>query len=110
MVVKSKLIEFSTPERTLGPEDSEEEEEEEEEEAFEINFKEGSTPYDKPTYNAYSEYISKKLSWGVQHWMPLSPTTVRLIEKREKANQILNLSGKLAIEELFKRQQVSRRR
>ena len=37
--------------------------------------------------------------------MPLSPTTVRLIEKREKANQTLNLSGKLAIEELFKRQQ-----
>jgi len=101
LVVKSKLIEFSTPERTLGPEDSEQEEEE----AFEINFKEGSTPYDKPTYNAYSEYISKKLSWGVQHGMPLSPTTVWLIEKREKANQTLNLSGKLAIEELFKRQQ-----
>jgi hypothetical protein len=37
--------------------------------------------------------------------MSLSPTTGKLIEKREKAHKIMLLSGKLAIEELYKKRQ-----
>jgi hypothetical protein len=35
----------------------------------------------------------------------MSPTTGKLIEKREKAYKTMLLTGKLAIEELFKRRQ-----
>ena len=56
-------------------------------------------------YKAYTSYINKKLAWSVEHGMTLTPTTGKLIAKREKANKTNLLSGKLAIEELFKRRQ-----
>jgi Skp family chaperone for outer membrane proteins len=56
-------------------------------------------------YKAYTSYIDKKLAWSIEHGMTLTPTTGKLIAKREKAHKVNLLTGKLAIEELFKRRQ-----
>jgi hypothetical protein len=57
-------------------------------------------------YKAYTSYINKKLAWSIKHGITLTPTTGKLIAKQEKAHKVNLLNGKLAIEELFKRQQV----
>jgi hypothetical protein len=98
-VVLAKMAEFSTPERTLAAEDSGSEP------AFEIDFKRAVTPMSPRIYKAYTSYIDKKLAWSIEHGMTLTPTTGKLIAKREKANKTNLLSGQLTIEELFKKQQ-----
>jgi hypothetical protein len=72
---------------------------------FEVDFQQGVTPMSPRIYKAYTSYIEKKLTWSIEHGMLLSPTTGKLIEKREKAYRTMLLIGKLAIEELFKKQQ-----
>jgi hypothetical protein len=97
--VLAKFREFSTPERTLAADDSGSEL------GFEVDFQRGVTPMSPRIYKAYTSYIEKKLAWSIKHGMSLSPITGKLIEKREKANKTMLLSGKLAIEELFKKRQ-----
>ena len=71
-----------------------------------MDFKNISTPYSPHTYDACSSYINKKLTHNIEVGLSLSPITVRLIEKREKASKTLKLSGQLAIKELYKKKQV----
>ncbi len=97
--VLAKLQEFSTLERRISPDDSGSEL------GFEVDFQRNLTPYSPRIYKAYTSYIEKKLAWSIEHGMSLSPTTGRLIAKREKAYKTIVLSGKLAIEELFKKRQ-----
>jgi len=97
--VLAKFREFSTPEQTILAEDSGSEL------AFEVDYQRARTPLSPRIYQAYSKYIDKKLAWCIKHGMSLTPTTGKLIEKREKAHKITTLNGKLAIEELFKKRQ-----
>ncbi len=77
----------------------------EEELAFEVNFTKNLTLYSLAMHKAYSSYIKKKLAMGISNSLSLSPTTVRLIKKREKVSKTLKLSSQLAIEKLFKKKQ-----
>ena len=70
-----------------------------------MNFNNMSTSYSLHMYNACFSYINKKLTQNIEAGLSLSPTTARLIEKREKASRILKLSDQLAIEELYKKKQ-----
>src|SRR5204863_7635100 len=99
LMVFERVQEFATPERSLRPEN------EEDELYFEMDFNNMSTPYSPHTYDACSSYINKKLTQNIEVGSSLSPTTARLIEKREKASRTLKLSGQLAIEELYKKKQ-----
>ena len=56
-------------------------------------------------YKAYTSYIDQKLSQSIEHRLNLTPTTSKLIAKRENANKTNLLNSKLAIEELFKKRQ-----
>jgi len=56
-------------------------------------------------YKAASKYIDKSLAHSIETGLSLSPTVARVIEKREKASKTLQLSGQLAIEELYKKRQ-----
>jgi hypothetical protein len=98
--VLAQLKEFSTPERTLAMED-----ESASELGFEVDFEKAITPMSPRIYKAYTSYIEKKLAWSIECKMTLTPTTGKLIEKREKANKLNLLTGKLAIDELFKKRQ-----
>ena len=98
--VLAQLKEFSTPEQTLARDD-----ESSSELAFEPDFAEPITPMSPQIYKAYKLYIEKKLAWSIESKLTLTPTTSKLIEKREKANRTNLLTGKLAIEELFKKRQ-----
>ena len=98
--VLAKLREFSTLERTLAADDDSGSEL-----AFEVDFQRCLTPMSPRIYKAYTSYINKKLAWSIEHGMTLTPTTGKLIAKREKAHKVNLLTGKLAIEELFKRRQ-----
>ena len=100
LVVLTKLKEFSTPKRTLAIQDKSASELE-----FEVDFKRAITPMSLQIYKAYNSYIEKKLFQSIEYKMTLTPTTSKLIEKHEKANKLNLLTGKLAIEELFKKQQ-----
>lgn len=97
--VLAKLQEFSTPERTLGVG------EEESPLRFEVDFQRAVTPLSPRIYEAYTSYINQRLAWGIEKGLTLTPTTGKLIEKREKANKTRILTGQLAIEDLFKRRQ-----
>jgi hypothetical protein len=97
--VLAKLKEFSTPEQTLAADDSGSEL------VFEVDFQRCLTPMSPQVYKAYTAYIDKKLAWSIEHGMTLTPTTGKLIAKRKKACKVNLLTGKLAIEELFKRRQ-----
>ena len=97
--VLAKLKEFSTLERTIAADDSGSEL------GFEVDFQKCLTPMSPRIYKAYTSYINKKLAWSIEHGMTLTPTTGKLIAKREKAHKVNLLTGKLAIEELFKRRQ-----
>jgi hypothetical protein len=94
-----KLKEFSTPERTITADDSGLEL------GFEVDFQKCLTPMSPRIYKAYTSYINKKLAWSIEHGITLTPTTGKLIAKREKAHKVNLSTGKLAIEELFKRRQ-----
>jgi hypothetical protein len=98
-VVLAKLFKFGTLERTLATDDSGSEL------GFEVDFQRAVTPISPRIYKAYSEYIDKKLAWSIEQGLTLTPTTGRLVAKREKANKTIQLNGKLAIKELFKRRQ-----
>jgi hypothetical protein len=98
-IVLAKLGEFGTPERTLEADNSGSEL------GFEVDFQRAITPISPRIYKVYSEYINKKLAWSIEEGLILTPTTGKLIAKREKANKTIQLNGKLAIEELFKRRQ-----
>jgi hypothetical protein len=98
--VLSKLKEFSTPERTLAADNDSGLEL-----AFEVDFQRCLTPMSPRIYKAYTAYIEKKLAWSIEHGMPLTPTTGKLIAKREKAHKVNLLTRKLAIKELFIRRQ-----
>ena len=94
------MKEFLTLERTLARDD-----ESGSELAFKLDFARPITPMSLRIYKAYTSYIEKKLAWSIESKLTLIPTTGKLIEKREKANRTNLLTGKLAIEELFKKQQ-----
>jgi len=70
-----------------------------------VDFQRAVTPMSPRIYKAYTSYIDKKLAWSIEHGLTLTPTTSKLISKREKAHKTMLLSGKLAIEELFKKRQ-----
>ena len=70
-----------------------------------MDFQRAVTPMSPRIYKAYTSYIDKKLAWSIKHGLTLTPTTSKLISKREKAHKTMLLSGKLAIEELFKKRQ-----
>jgi hypothetical protein len=70
---------------------------------FEVDFKNLRTPLSPHMYKAASKYIDKSLANSIQTRLSLSPTVARVIEKREKASKTLQLSGQLAIEELYKK-------
>ena len=94
------MKEFSTPERTLAREDESGSELE-----FEVDFKHPVTPMSPRIYKEYTRYIEQKLAWSIKEGFTLTPTTGRLLEKRDKANKLNLLTSKLAIEELFKKRQ-----
>ena len=98
-MVLERVQEFVTPEQSLQSEN------EEDELYFEMDFNNMSTPYSPHTYDVCSSYINKKLTQNIEAGLSLSPTTARLIEKREKASRTLKLSDQLAIEELYKKKQ-----
>lgn len=56
-------------------------------------------------YKATSKYIDKSLAYSIETELSLSPTVARVIENHEKASKILQLSGQLAIKELYKKRQ-----
>jgi DDE superfamily endonuclease len=58
----------------------------------------------------YSVYIDKRLAGAIDQTIPLSPTVARVIAKRDKAQNTLLYSGKLAEEELHKRKEEEMRR
>ena len=52
---------------------------------------------------SYSNYIDHCLSSAINGTIPISPTVVRVINKRNKAQNIMTLEGVLSLEELEKR-------
>jgi hypothetical protein len=99
-IVLSKLEESGTPERTLAADDSGSEL------GFKVDFQGAVTLISPRIYKAYTSYIDQKQAWSIKHRLTLTLTTSKLIAKRKKANKTIQLNGKLAIEELFKRRQV----
>ena len=99
LIVLSHLREFTTLERQLRPDD------EGDNLFFEVDFKNLRTPLSPHMYEAASKYIDKSLAHSIQTGLTISPTVARVIEKREKASKTLQLSGQLAIEELYKKRQ-----
>jgi hypothetical protein len=51
----------------------------------------------------YSSYIQHRLSRTIDRTIPLSPTVTHILDKRNKAQNIIALNGTLASEELEKR-------
>ena len=80
--VLAKLKEFSTPKRTLAIDDLGLEL------RFEVDFQRALTPMSPRIYKAYTSYIDKKLAWSIKHRLTLTPTTGKLIAKREKAYKV----------------------
>ena len=89
--VLAKLKEFSTPEQTLAADDSGSEL------GFKVDFQRAITLMSPRIYKAYTSYINKKLAWSIKHRLTLTPTTSKLIAKREKAHKVNLLISKLAI-------------
>lgn len=56
-------------------------------------------------YKAASKYINKSLAYSIQTGLALSPIVAKVIKKCEKASKTLQLSGQLAIKELYKKRQ-----
>jgi hypothetical protein len=98
-VVLAKLKEFGTLERILVGDDSGLEL------GFKVDFQRAVTLMSLRIYKAYTPYIDKKLAWSIKYGLTLTPTTSKLIAKREKTHKVNLLTSKLAIKELFKRRQ-----
>ncbi|KAH6716078.1 hypothetical protein BKA61DRAFT_720338 [Leptodontidium sp. MPI-SDFR-AT-0119] len=58
----------------------------------------------------YSEYINKRLASAIDDSIPLTPSVTRVIEKRDKAQNIMVYSGVLSSEELSRRKTEEARR
>ncbi|KAL5315055.1 hypothetical protein ACEPPN_017706 [Leptodophora sp. 'Broadleaf-Isolate-01'] len=58
----------------------------------------------------YSEYINKRLAGAIDDSIPLTPSVTRVIEKRDKAQNIMVYSGVLSSEELSRRKTEEARR
>lgn len=56
-----------------------------------------------PEIQRYSAYINSRISGAINGSIPLSPTVARVVDKRNKAQSIIALTGTLALEELEKR-------
>ena len=94
-----RLPDFSTPEpeglKTPPPE---------------INWSVVETPYRLITaLTPYNEYIDYRITAAINGWVPLSPTVSHVIEKRNKAQNIIVLNGILSAEELKKKQAEEKR-
>jgi hypothetical protein len=78
--------------------------EEEEQEVFREKWANCQTPELKlPAIQKLSTYIDSRLSGAIDGSIPLTPTVARVLDKRNKAQNIMALNGTLASEELEKR-------
>ncbi|KAH9213575.1 hypothetical protein DL95DRAFT_390374 [Leptodontidium sp. 2 PMI_412] len=80
-------------------------------EPVEVDWSKITTPEGSiPKIQEYSEYIDKRIYGAIDGSIPLSPTVTRVIEKRNKAQNIIVYTGVLSSEELTKRKADEARR
>jgi hypothetical protein len=58
----------------------------------------------------YNKWINKRLTGACDNTIPLTPSVLRVIKKRNKAQNIIVLTGVLLYEELEKRKAEERRK
>jgi hypothetical protein len=69
-----------------------------------INWIEAPTPdTSMVAIRSYSDYIDHRLSSAINGTIPISPTVVSVIDKHNKAQNIMTLEGVLSLEELEKK-------
>ena len=72
--------------------------------SLDINWVEAPTPNTSMVaIRPYSDYIDYCLSSAINSTIPISPTVRRVIDKRNKAQNIMTLEGVLSLEELEKK-------
>ena len=101
-IVLEKMQRIEAPQRLLNPERWTTPEPEIP--SLDINWVEAPTPdTSMVAIRPYSDYIDHCLSSAINGTIPISPTVRRVIDKRNKAQNIMTLEGVLSLEELEKK-------
>jgi hypothetical protein len=101
-IVLEKMQRIEAPQRLIGPEQWTTPEPEIP--SPDINWVEAPTPdTSMVAIRLYNDYIDHRLSSAINGTIPISPTVVRVIDKRNKVQNIMTLEGVLSLEELEKK-------